>query len=99
VLKYRVGSTVNVRMDLLTDDNQPLTLLGVQSVTAKLLDPEQGTELYSIPCTIVDANNGVIEFSLASVSTGIYERKFEIIYSDNSILMLPNTRQEYVMVW
>jgi len=87
-------------MQILSDDAEtPISLSDVTDVVLKLHDPDTGDEKYSIPCTLVYADNGVLEYDPSSIDVGIYERKFVLTFTDGSVLVIPNSHQEYIAVW
>jgi len=99
MLKIRKGTTVQVQVEILSDDDQPVPLVDVAQVVLKLLDPETKEVLHMVDCHVVDEAHGIVEFDPGVIREGVYERKFEITFVDGSVLVIPNAKQEYVMIW
>jgi len=101
MIKIRVGSTVQLVMELQYEDGTPIDLTNVSEITLYLKDISTGEEVYSGACTIISASDGIISHTWADTTNlrGVYEREFKLTYSDGSVDYIPSESLEYIMFW
>jgi len=100
MLKIRKGTSTLITVQLLDEESkEPLDLNNATHVELRLIDPETRIEVKTLECIIVNATEGIVAFEPEEINIGIYQRKFVITYVDGSILVLPNTNREWIMVW
>jgi len=100
MMKIRKGTSTLVTVQLLDEESkEPLDLSNATQIELRLIDPETRTEVKTLVCSIINATEGIIAFEPEEINIGIYQRKFIITYMDGSVLVLPNTNREWIMVW
>ena len=90
-----------MRAQLLWEDETPVSLTNVSSVIFKMKEIGSNNLKVNGTCSIVDATNGIVEYSWQSGDTdtpGFYYREFEVHYNDGKVMTVPNFKLEYIWI-
>ena len=84
-IESKQGDKYTFRFTLRNKKKSAIDLTGYNAVLLKLQPYLTGSSAVTYSCTVIDADNGIVDFNMEGLVEGRYVAEFEVQYSNGEI--------------